>query len=108
MRLRAARAAIGELPAHRRDAVRDGRAVPDVCGRDDARAGRHGGLRRGGAGWGASFRRPAAREAPGLNHRSTVFGGVLEEECRGLMQEFFIARKALTVFSYQLPVQRAA
>lgn len=28
-------------------------------------------------------------DTPGLNHRLTVLGGVLEEECRALMQEFF-------------------
>jgi tRNA(adenine34) deaminase len=30
-----------------------------------------------------------ALEAPGLNHRFAVTGGVREEECRGLVQEFF-------------------
>ena len=30
-----------------------------------------------------------AHETPGLNHRLQVSGGVLEEECRRLMQEFF-------------------
>jgi len=28
-------------------------------------------------------------EMPGLNHRVTVTGGVLEDECRGLIQQFF-------------------
>jgi tRNA(adenine34) deaminase len=28
-------------------------------------------------------------EIPGLNHRVTVMGGVLEAECRDLMQRFF-------------------
>ena len=30
-----------------------------------------------------------AHETPGLNHQLQVLGGVLEEECRALMQEFF-------------------
>ena len=30
-----------------------------------------------------------AHETPGLNHRLEVIGGVLEEECRAMMQEFF-------------------
>lgn len=34
-----------------------------------------------------------AQEAPGLNHRLQVVGGVLEEECRALMQDFFRARR---------------
>jgi tRNA(Arg) A34 adenosine deaminase TadA len=35
----------------------------------------------------------SAHEAPGLNHRLQVLGGVLEEECRTLMQDFFRARR---------------
>ena len=35
-----------------------------------------------------------AHEAPGLNHRLQVLGGVLEEDCRALMQNFFRARRA--------------
>jgi tRNA(adenine34) deaminase len=30
---------------------------------------------------------------PGLNHRIDVFGGVLQEECSALLQEFFAARR---------------
>ena len=30
-----------------------------------------------------------ALESPGLNHRFVVTGGVLEDECRTLLQEFF-------------------
>ena len=30
-----------------------------------------------------------AHEAPGLNHRLTVTGGVLDYDCRALMQDFF-------------------
>ena len=30
-----------------------------------------------------------AHEIPGLNHQLTVIGGVLEDECREVMQEFF-------------------
>jgi len=32
-------------------------------------------------------------ELPGLNHRVAVTGGVLEEECRSLMQQFFRDRR---------------
>ena len=32
-------------------------------------------------------------EVPGLNHRFTVTGGVLETECRDLMQQFFRDRR---------------
>lgn len=35
-----------------------------------------------------------AHEAPGLNHRLKVRGGVCEEACRALMQEFFKGRRA--------------
>ena len=34
-----------------------------------------------------------ALETPGLNHRFAVTGGVLEEQCRGLIQEFFRAKR---------------
>jgi tRNA(adenine34) deaminase len=34
-----------------------------------------------------------AHETPGLNHRLEVLGGVLEEECRTLMQDFFRAKR---------------
>jgi len=35
-----------------------------------------------------------AHEIAGLNHRLDVVGGVLEDECRGLMQAFFASRRA--------------
>ncbi|HEX2455450.1 MAG TPA: tRNA adenosine(34) deaminase TadA [Vicinamibacterales bacterium] len=35
-----------------------------------------------------------AHEHPALNHRMTATGGVLEEECRALLQMFFEARRA--------------
>ena len=35
-----------------------------------------------------------AHEHPSLNHRMTATGGVLEAECRELMQEFFRDRRA--------------
>ena len=35
-----------------------------------------------------------AHEAPGLNHRLKVRGGVCEDECRALMQAFFKERRA--------------
>ena len=34
-----------------------------------------------------------AHEAPGLNHRLVVAGGLLEEECRELIQAFFRERR---------------
>ena len=34
-----------------------------------------------------------ALDSPGLNHRFTVTGGVLEAECRGVIQEFFRVRR---------------
>ena len=34
-----------------------------------------------------------AHEAPGLNHRLSVRGGVCEDECRVLMHEFFKERR---------------
>ena len=36
-----------------------------------------------------------AHEHPALNHRLTVIGGVLEEECRAVLQEFFKNRRSL-------------
>ena len=37
-----------------------------------------------------------AHETPGLNHRFTVTAGVLEAECRELIQEFFRQRRTAT------------
>jgi tRNA(Arg) A34 adenosine deaminase TadA len=34
-----------------------------------------------------------AHEHPALNHRMTATAGVLEDECRGVMQEFFRSRR---------------
>ncbi len=34
-----------------------------------------------------------AHETPGLNHRLEVLGGVLEPDCRALVQDFFKARR---------------
>ena len=34
-----------------------------------------------------------AHETPGLNHRFAVTGGVLEDECRDMIQSFFRARR---------------
>jgi tRNA(adenine34) deaminase len=34
-----------------------------------------------------------AHETPGLNHRLAVLGGVLEDECRAVMQDFFKQRR---------------
>ncbi|MGE0464353.1 MAG: tRNA adenosine(34) deaminase TadA [Vicinamibacterales bacterium] len=52
-----------------------------VFGADEPKAGALGSAQR-------------AHEAPGLNHRLTVQGGVLEEECRELMRGFFRERRA--------------
>jgi len=38
-----------------------------------------------------------ALETPGLNHRFAFRSGVLEEECRGLIQEFFREKRRATV-----------
>jgi tRNA(adenine34) deaminase len=35
-----------------------------------------------------------AHELPSLNHRIEAMGGVLEEECRSIIQEFFRTRRA--------------
>jgi len=43
--------------------------------------------------WGALVSSLQAHEAPGLNHRVAVTGGVLEQECRRLMQDFFKERR---------------
>ena len=34
-----------------------------------------------------------AHDAPGLNHRLTVIGGVLENDCRAILQDFFRERR---------------
>ena len=34
-----------------------------------------------------------AHELPGLNHRLEIVGGVLEDECRQIMQDFFRSRR---------------
>jgi tRNA(adenine34) deaminase len=34
-------------------------------------------------------------ESPGLNHRFDVIGGILESDCRELIQEFFRSRRAV-------------
>ena len=36
----------------------------------------------------------SAHEFPGLNHKVEAIGGVLEDECRAIIQEFFKARRA--------------
>ncbi len=38
-----------------------------------------------------------ALESPGLNHCFAVTGGVLEEECRAIIQEFFREKRRTTV-----------
>ena len=35
----------------------------------------------------------AAHDTPGLNHRLAVVGGVLEDECRAVMRDFFRLRR---------------
>lgn len=34
-----------------------------------------------------------AHESPGLNHRVEVIGGVLQDECRAIIQEFFKSKR---------------
>jgi tRNA(adenine34) deaminase len=34
-------------------------------------------------------------EDPRLNHQATVLGGVLRDDCRLILQEFFAAQRAL-------------
>jgi tRNA(adenine34) deaminase len=43
--------------------------------------------------WGALVSSLRAHEAEGLNHRLSVIGGVMESECRELLQQFFRARR---------------
>lgn len=37
-----------------------------------------------------------AHEHPALNHRLAATGGVLEDECRAMIQEFFAGRRGIT------------
>ena len=92
--IRAGRDARRQLPADRRDAVRDDRAVPDVRRRAGARADRHARLRRRRSRRsGAVVSTVRGGELPGHNHRFEVVCGVREEECRALMQAFFKERR---------------
>ena len=36
-----------------------------------------------------------AHEHPALNHRMEAVGGMLEDECRGVIQEFFASRRGV-------------
>ena len=45
---------------------------------------------------GAIVSMTSAHEFPGLNHRLEAKGGVLEDQCRAIIQEFFKARRATT------------
>ena len=38
-----------------------------------------------------------ALESPGLNHRFEITSGVLEEDCRAIIQEFFRNRRRTSV-----------
>jgi len=40
-----------------------------------------------------------AHELPSLNHRIEVVSGVLDEECRAIIQEFFKTRRTPTLQS---------
>ncbi len=42
---------------------------------------------------GAIVSASAAHESPGLNHRFEILGGVLEDDCRALIQQFFRDRR---------------
>jgi tRNA(adenine34) deaminase len=48
---------------------------------------------------GALISAQRAHELPWLNHRMAVEGGVREQECRALMQTFFLERRARGLFS---------
>ena len=43
---------------------------------------------------GAIVSMTSAHEFPGLNHRVEAIGGILEDECRAIIQDFFKARRA--------------
>jgi tRNA(adenine34) deaminase len=43
--------------------------------------------------WGALVSLLRAHEASGLNHRLSVTAGVLESECREILQQFFRSRR---------------
>ena len=43
-------------------------------------------------------------DAPQLNHRIEVIKGILEEDCRELMQEFFKSRRQRSVSSFFVPL----
>ncbi len=45
---------------------------------------------------GAIVSMTAAHDLPGLNHKLSAIGGVLEGECRDMIQGFFKARRAAT------------
>ena len=93
--LREARTSDRQLPAYRRHRIRDRRTVPDVRRGVGPCAGEGGRLRRRGAQSGALVSSIRALEATGLNHRFTVAGGVMEEECRDLIQQFFRDKRQL-------------
>ena len=80
-----------ELSADRRDAVRDGRTLPDVRRRHRPRADCDAGVRRGRTEVGGGRSTVRGGELPGHNHRFEIVSGVREAECRELMQEFFRA-----------------
>lgn len=44
---------------------------------------------------GAIVSMTSAHELPGLNHRLAVIGGVLEDDCRAILQEFFKERRVI-------------
>ena len=44
---------------------------------------------------GAIVSMTSAHEFAGLNHRLAAIGGVLEDECRAIIQEFFKARRSV-------------
>ena len=84
----------GELPARRRRSLRDARALPDVRRRAGARARADRHLRRPGAEDRRARLDDAGRwRSRRVNHRFEIVEGVLEEECRSLVQAFFKARR---------------
>lgn len=46
---------------------------------------------------GALVSMTSAHEFAGLNHRVVAIGGVLEDECRAIIQEFFKARRSVAI-----------
>ena len=55
---------------------------------------------------GAIVSMTSAHEFVGLNHRLAAIGGVLEDECRAIIQEFFKARRSAGTIPEAGPISR--